>query len=52
MLTRKDILEYKQIFKKVYNEDISYREAEEQANRLLNLFKIICSPPLEKRKRT
>lgn len=44
MLSKEAIEEYREIYKKVYGEDISYAEAEEQGNRFLNFFKIICKP--------
>lgn len=50
MLSKEDISEYQKIYEKVYKEKISFAEAEEQANRLLNFFKIICSPIQNKKK--
>lgn len=41
MLTKEDIGEYQRIYLKLYGKNISYDEALEQGNRLINFFKII-----------
>lgn len=44
MLSKKAVLEYQQIYKKEYGEEITYQEALKQATRLLMLFKAIYRP--------
>lgn len=44
MLSKEDIIEYQKIYQKVFGQEISYVEALEQGNRLLNFFKVICQP--------
>ncbi len=46
MLTKEDIEEYQQIYKKVYGEEISFEEAMVQGRRLLNFFKLITKQPV------
>ena len=41
ILTRKAIQEFKGIFKKVYNEELSDKQAFEMAGNLLNLYRAI-----------
>jgi hypothetical protein len=49
MLSQKDIEEYQFIYQKVYQEELSYQEAFEQAHRLLKFFKVITKPILSKK---
>jgi len=44
MLSKQAIVEYQQIYKEVYGEKISYKEALRQGLRLLSLFKAIYKP--------
>lgn len=44
MLSKKAIDEFKAIYKKEFNEDLSYEEALEKGTKLINLFKVIYSP--------
>jgi hypothetical protein len=44
MLSKQAVEEYQEIYKKEFHEEISFAEAEEQASRVLNLFKIIYKP--------
>lgn len=48
MLPKEAIAEYQQIFFEVYKKSISFQIAEEQANRLFNLLKIIIKPKAKK----
>jgi len=41
ILSQKSVDEYKKIFKKIYKENITDEEAQEQGQRLLNFFKIL-----------
>ncbi|KPJ57214.1 hypothetical protein AMJ49_01210 [Parcubacteria bacterium DG_74_2] len=43
-LSKESIEEYKEIYKKVFGEEISDQEAYEQGSRLLRLFKAIYRP--------
>ncbi len=43
-LSRDAIVEYQEIYKKVYGKDISYEQALEQGTKLLRLFEIIYHP--------
>jgi len=44
MLPREAILEYQEVYKKQYGKEISYEEATEQSNELVELFKNIYRP--------
>jgi hypothetical protein len=44
MISREAVLEYREIYKKVYGKEISYNEGLEQGTRLLRLFRIIYRP--------
>ncbi len=44
MLSKEAIMEYQVIYKKVYGEEISYKEAMEKGSQLLRLFQLIYQP--------
>lgn len=44
MLSDKAIEEYRRIYKKRYGKEISVKEAVEQGQNLINLFKVIYKP--------
>lgn len=44
MVSSEAILEYQEIYKKVFGTEISYAEASEQGEKLIRLFKIIYRP--------
>ena len=44
MLSEEAVLEYQQIYKKEFGEEISLEEAKEQGTKLLKLFSIIYRP--------
>ncbi len=48
MLSQQAVVEYQQIFKKVYGEEINTQAAMEQGERLLRLFKLIYRPVTKK----
>jgi len=48
MLSQQSILEFRQIYKKNFKEEISLSEAREKAGKFLNFFKTIFKPiPVE-----
>ena len=44
MLSKQSIEKYRQVYRKDYGVDIAEKEAAEQANRLLNLTRIVFQP--------
>jgi len=44
MLSRKAVIEFQVVYKKQFNRDISYEEAEKMGTKLLKLMKIIYRP--------
>lgn len=46
MLPKEAIIEFKELFKKVYGIEISYEEASFRANNLVNLYAAVYSEPL------
>ena len=43
-LDQKSVKEFQEIWKKEFKEEISYETAEEEAQNLLNLFRLIMRP--------
>lgn len=44
MLSEQSIEKYREIYRKEFGEDISLEDAAEQAQRLLNLARVVCQP--------
>ena len=44
MLPKEAVVEYQEIYKKVYGKEISYERALEQGTKLIRLFEIIYHP--------
>ncbi|OGK11319.1 hypothetical protein A2768_01515 [Candidatus Roizmanbacteria bacterium RIFCSPHIGHO2_01_FULL_37_16] len=44
MLSKEAVIEYQQVYKKIYGKEISYEKALEQGTKLIELFKIINKP--------
>ena len=44
MLSREDVVEYQQIYKKVHGKEISYDQALEEGIKLIRLFEIFLKP--------
>lgn len=52
MLSKQAIVEFQHLYKKEFGLELSFEEAAEQANNLLQLYKIVLTPQIDQQARS